>query len=513
MDAHICSALDKHDGQKPVYEAYSIRLPLDSTETNRTTKLLGITGRLNIAEVGDAVVSEAERDSDQSDLATMHLDAIEQFRARHKRTWPSRIIRGNGRSYEQDLDKRCKKLPLKVQEAIHSLLQDKAEYTSSRYRTRTYTVAVMRERERYRFSQSGHAAVKQHKHKMRFWKTKSVGPEGSDYLVVIRGVETKACKDEKGFARMGRYGNPWREVDEEEKRQRGRDARRRVHEERQQRRYQPPSYRSRSRSRSYSPPSDRDPEVRARRYISRSRACARSPPPMERPFSSLGESCFYRPRPRTPSPFRTSSYYPPPPPPPFTAPRPQYRPQYAAPPPPPPLYNNPTPTYAPHHFGLNTHNCTACDAIFPCSHFPRRPGVACTRPITSRDGIISHPPCFICMARDQRPASFGPPYLGPMAIPTAPMYPEVSWGPRYYPGPPPLPSSPPPPPPPPQNHVINLSCPAPGPPPYPVPGVFGMETDEDDDAATDIESEGVPEPEDDERTAVAGEGSLTGKDD
>ncbi|KAK5656901.1 hypothetical protein OQA88_4452 [Cercophora sp. LCS_1] len=490
---------DKHDGQKPVYEAYNIRLPLDDKETNETSKLFGITTRRhNIAGFANPTVRNL--DCDQSELASMHLQALEQARSKTKRCWPSRILRGKAKSYEQDLDERCRGLPLQVQEAMHRLLQDKEWATSTRYRVRTYTVAVMRERERYRFAQTEHADAAKPKHKVRFWKNKPVAPEGLDYFVVIRGAETKVCKDEKGFTQIFRRDNPWREVDIEENRQRERDERRKRAEERRERRYQPPSYRS---SRSYSPPRNRNYEVRARRYIDRSRAGAHAAPPVQlfphpapipRPVFT-NATPFYGnrppPPPRSPSPLSPTSYCPPPPPPPFAWPRPQYVP----PPPPPPLYNPPTPTYGPSHFGLQTPHCVACQQTAACMHFPRA-GAVCTRPITARDGIISHPPCFICMARDQRPVPFGGPPYGSMPMPVQPM--DEPW------------SSAPPPPPPPQSHIINLSCPAPGPPPYPVPGAFGLETDEE--AATDIESEvGSDDQGDDERTAVAGEGSLAGK--
>lgn len=221
----------------------------------------------------------------------MHLNAVEQYQVAHRRGWASRILRGKPKTYEQDLDQRCRKLPLSIQALINQLLSQREDQCSTKYRRRKWTVAVMQEHG-FRFSGAEHVPLPTPK-KARFWKSaKPRQPGQVTYLVVIRGVETKVCEDARGFTKIFRGDNPWLDVDREEFRRKARETHLRRAEERRKRRCaspsfypdlrnrsssgsesdgrrsrSPPSYRTR---RDYSPASD-SAEERARRYIQRSR--------------------------------------------------------------------------------------------------------------------------------------------------------------------------------------------------------------------------------------------------
>lgn len=222
----------------------------------------------------------------------------------HRRSWAARILRGKPKTYEQDLDERCRKLPLSIQALINQLLSLRGDQCSTKYRRRTWTVAVLQE-QGFRFSEAEPGPPPAPK-KGRFWKSpKPRQPGQVTYLVVIRGVEAKVCEDARGFTRVFRGDNPWVDVDREEFRRKAREARLRRSEERRKRRCaspslypelrgrssfesefdghrsrSPPSYHTR---RDYSPASN-SAEERARRYIQRSRNAPprvpSAPPPM-----------------------------------------------------------------------------------------------------------------------------------------------------------------------------------------------------------------------------------------
>jgi len=434
------SFLDREDGQKPVYEAWGLRLPADELIQRSTWSFLGA-GSGSYSD-GAAVVRSSMH-GEQSDLAKMHLGALEEFQKKNRGGWASRMLKGKRKTYEQHIDERCRKLPLAIQEAIYDLLETRGHHCSTMYRNRKWTVAVMGERERYRFGKPELAETK--RHRLRFWKNS--GPaELLDYFVVIRGSEIDACADPRGFSRFLGFTNPWMEVDIEEVRQMGRERvrmfdeqREKIAAERRKRSLSPPSYwdwRDRSpsperepdRRRYQSPPSyrprrDRSPmsepetEVEARRYIRMTRAAARNAPPsvpMAPEMSQQRAECRYAPPPltRSPSPYTDRS---------FSRPRVPYvedntwttAPQYDQ-----VTYPRPTVSvYAPQHFGVpsfdvdgdsmydephqnypppRTPVCIACQVTPECGHYSR--SRVCDRPINWRDDIATHPPCFICMA-------------------------------------------------------------------------------------------------------------------
>jgi len=142
----------------------------------------------------------------------MHVRALGEHQAKHRRCWASRVLGRKSKTYEQDIDKRCRRLPMPAQDAIMRLLNDRTKASSTSSHTRTWTVVVMREQLSHRFASSELSDVD--RHKFRFWKNPS--KDMLEYFVVIRGSETRACPPEKnGFQVFRPYRNPWRFVDHE----------------------------------------------------------------------------------------------------------------------------------------------------------------------------------------------------------------------------------------------------------------------------------------------------------
>lgn len=390
------SCLGEDDGEMAVYEAWAIRRSLDD---EAITHFLGATIWSNMT-LEEAIASP--EDKSQPELANLHISAIEAYHAKHRRRcWASRILRGKSTTYDQHLDKRCRAVPLNIQECIFNLLNRRSASTSTRYRDRTWSVAVLRQRERYRFASAEMQETK--RHRLRPWKKDRSGT--LDYYVVIRGVSTKVAPEGKGLVRTKIGSNPWRDVDRAEESRRWSDARTRERNSREKRSHSPPSYRdsrSPSRARTLSVPSCRrasyapsetDAESRARRHIRMSRyppPPAPQPPapfPRRRP-SSRELSAFTRPTVsmEVPIPYAPQHYgianRPAPP-----SPRPVNQPQ-----------NTSTPTPAPPQ-----PSCLACLATPSCSHVPRTP--VCNRFINWKDGTPTHPGCFICMATGYVPFS------------------------------------------------------------------------------------------------------------
>lgn len=505
------------DGDKPVYEAWGVRIFGD--EFGPKSTFLG-------TSAADVDVKPAMQ-GEQGELAKMHLDAIAEYQRRNKGL-VGRVFRRKSKTYEQHIDERCRKLPLIIQDAIYDLLERRGQDCSTRYRTRTWTVAVMRQRERFRFARTELAETK--RHRLRFWKNTSPA-EYQDYHFVIRGSVTAACADPRGFSQPLNFGNPWVKPDAElaYRMCQERDRKAKIAHECRQPSPSPPSYRNwRGRSASpddelrrmryRSPPSyrhrhDRSPspepetEAEARRYIRMTRAAARSappsvpmapepqyqppapryaPPPLTRSPSLYTDRLFSRPRIpyveddswSVTDPYDQTSY-----------PRPSVR------------------KYAPHHFGFptcdidndslydeqrdpiaGTPECIACQVTPECGHYSR--SRVCDRPVNWRDGRATHPPCFICMAMaapESRPNPFGPALA------------NLSQN-NFFGHPPPVPP------------CANMGCTVPScmswtssvPPPYPpterAASANGAGDGEGNDL-TDIESDGG-EQDDGERTAV-----------
>ncbi|EAQ86366.1 hypothetical protein CHGG_07619 [Chaetomium globosum CBS 148.51] len=495
--------LKREEQDSVVYEAWNVYYYPARREAHYGRKAFGIT-----SQSFDEIASRTElrrQPSVQSELADMHLHAIEEFRAEHKRCWAARAFRGKGKTYEQHLEEKCRAAPAEVRKTVTDLLFDKGKATSNRYRTRTWTVVAMREQLQDRFAETDFTEVK--RHKVRFWKNPKP-QEHLLYTVVIRGAGTKVVPEGQDWlTTFSPTSNPWLYCDNDERRRRTREERERRDAARQKRRTlspsfrapspsyraQSPSYRARSvsrrtRTRSFSPPSYRSwrsrydsppPSVRYSR--SDSPPPYRSSSPRASPLPSRSPSVRIRVVPRyTPTNFDDTPF-PPTPPESFTPPpgvSAYHRPGMFAPPPPPPfpapytpgpattspfqprppmpaypmitgglpaprITDPPTPTHCP--------NCRSTGTA-PCAHYPRTQ--PCRRPVLWHAGIAYHPPCRRTLPRHTphqqapTPASTStspPPYPAP---PPAGTYPHphqqqhTTITPFHIPPPPMVPTSP-----------------------------------------------------------------------
>ncbi|KAL2018131.1 hypothetical protein VTK56DRAFT_1207 [Thermocarpiscus australiensis] len=438
--------LNRDEQNKSVYEAWNIHFFPDRRVAAAVCKVLGI--RIENYEIVDGNADVWPKPSAQSELAEMHLRAIEEFRTKNKRCWAARAYRGRGRTYERDLEERCRELPHEVRAALTQLVLDRGRASSTRYRTRTWTVVALREQLRHRYAETGFTDVK--RHKIRFWKNPSP-EEPVLYTVVIRGAETKAHQDENGIKTFGRLSNPWMDADHEEihrksqKQHQQRETLRRKSPEMSpayraggERYASPPSYRS-GRNCYASPP----PPIRNRRYESpppyRSRpghspartpspsVCVRLlpkfgrstdnapvPPTARGPFiSPPGLSAYNRPT-MASAPLPTTydrSFHPRPP---TVNPGIRYPPRPAAR----PLFG-PYPGNGADYPGARR-NCVACwsPRTQPCGHCSQ--SLICCRPIRLLGGALYHPPCFTCLAYNKFPGPASVPPAAPSASPLTP---------------------------------------------------------------------------------------------
>lgn len=387
----------------------------------------------------------------QSELADMHLNAIENFRAEHKRSWATRPFRGKGKTYEQYLDGKCRGMPAEVRKTVTDLLFDKGKATSNRYRTRTWTVVAMREQLQDRFVEPDFTEVK--RHKVRFWKNPKP-QEHLLYTVLIRGAETKVVPDGQDcLTTFSPTSNPWLRCDNDDRRRRTREERERRAARRQKRRTLSPSFRApspsssyrdrslsrRARTRSVSPPSyrsrqnrDDSPPPLVRYSRSDSPPPYRSSSPRASPLPSRSPSVRIRVVPRyTPTHFDDAPF-PPTPPESYTPPpdvSAYHRPGMFATPPPPPFPapyptgpatgspfqpRPPMPVYPMLTSGLPASratdpptppHCLNCRATGtpPCVHHPR--ALPCRRPVAWYAGVSYHPPCVACATRPAPPGA------------------------------------------------------------------------------------------------------------
>ncbi|KAM7204744.1 hypothetical protein V8F20_003528 [Naviculisporaceae sp. PSN 640] len=254
--------------QKHVLEYWKLAVVPPRTEITGGKKVLGV----NIQEWDhyEGSVTKVGVAKNQSELSEIYQSAVASYEGKARRSWPARVVRGKAKSYEQDLEKRCDRLPLEVKDSIEELLEDRAAYTSSLYRRREWTVVHMEERSIHRFTRTQGAKVR--RHKLRFWK--KAKPQLSEFHIIIRGAETGQAEAENGYTTPGEFTNPWSDFDDEE-----RQVRR---QERLRNRSRDNRSRARSFSRSISRPRERS------RYR---RSDVESSPPRER-----------RPLPRSPSP-------------------------------------------------------------------------------------------------------------------------------------------------------------------------------------------------------------------
>lgn len=201
---------------QPVYEAWVLCM---SHETDHDVTKLTSCGVdfLSARDEEKPFVVSGSESYDQQELSDMTLASVDSYHAATKRGFAARLFRGKPKTYEQDLDERLRKLPMALQSNLHDLLRNREEATSNRFRRRDWTVVMMREQYRYRFA---NAAPEQVKKKKGLWKGKD--PRRVEYLFVIKGAEGKVAADDKGMYQPSEFGNPWRRVDDEEKRLRER---------------------------------------------------------------------------------------------------------------------------------------------------------------------------------------------------------------------------------------------------------------------------------------------------
>ncbi|OIW30202.1 hypothetical protein CONLIGDRAFT_359284 [Coniochaeta ligniaria NRRL 30616] len=231
--------LPKADGNKDVYEAWTVYLSSDYNEPISASRFCGIPTVKEYDSFQGSVSSISEL-YDQKDLMDMYLKSLDKYKSKHKRSWPSRLVRGTARSYEDDIDSRIRKLPNAVQSEICHLLGDREDASSNRFHNRAWTVVMMQEQLHRRFADANPKAIDK-RHRVRFWKNPGKN-EPTEYFVVIRGREGRRVTDQKGQTEFKRFENPWHLADAAEARRKTREHLDKLREKRAKTIF-PPSYR------------------------------------------------------------------------------------------------------------------------------------------------------------------------------------------------------------------------------------------------------------------------------
>ncbi|KAH8755713.1 hypothetical protein F5883DRAFT_570603 [Diaporthe sp. PMI_573] len=196
---------------QPVYEAWVLCMSHDTDhEVTRLTSC-GVDILSSYDEERPFVVTRTETYGQQQ-LSDMTLASVNSYHAANKRGFAARLFRGKPKTYEQNLDERLGKLSMSLQSELNGLLRNREEATSNRFRRRDWTVVMMREQYRYRFANATPEQVK----KKGLFKGKD--SRRVEYLFVIKGAEGRVAADDKGMHQPREFGNPWKVVDEEEKR-------------------------------------------------------------------------------------------------------------------------------------------------------------------------------------------------------------------------------------------------------------------------------------------------------
>ncbi|KAL1838440.1 hypothetical protein VTJ49DRAFT_2663 [Mycothermus thermophilus] len=287
--------LKRGEEDKAVYEAWNLTFRPGVSERFEGRRLSTFGARRVRHWDHDDRIELKMQPSTQSELAEMHLQAVEAYETKHARCWPARAVCGSGRTYEEELDLRCRALPQKIRKVVNDLLNERATNTSNRYRRRIWTVVAMREQLQDRFAHADHTEVKHHK--LRFWKNPKP-EEPMLYTFIIRGAVAKVADTEDGFNAFVTTLNPWSVPDNAEACRRERERSQRRLEQRVKRRppvsrSPSPSIRSRSplssartwqtpRSRSASPPPYRSTSFRSGPTSYTATARSESPPPYRR---------------------------------------------------------------------------------------------------------------------------------------------------------------------------------------------------------------------------------------
>lgn len=203
--------VDKADGQKEVFECWNLFIVPDRKKIISGTKVLGI----NFKEWDHlrGSVSAVSQVKTQSELAETYRTAIASHESSTRCSWPSRVVRGRAESYEQDLEKRCRKLPPQLKDSIRDLLWERGYASSTAHHERTWTVVHMEERWVHRFTRTKGAKVD--RHKVRFWKNPKT-EQMTECFVIIRGGETGTPDAKTGYTRPDVSSNPWVDVDTRE---------------------------------------------------------------------------------------------------------------------------------------------------------------------------------------------------------------------------------------------------------------------------------------------------------
>ena len=260
------SRVDPADGQKQVFECWKLFIVPDRQKIISGTKVLGI--EFQAWDHVKGSVSAVSLVKTQPELAELYQTAIASHEASNQRSLPSRIVRGRGQSYEQDLETRCSKLPPQLKDSIRDLLLERGYASSTTHHQRTWTVVFMEERWVHRFTRAQGAKVD--RHKVRFWKNPKT-QQMTECFVVIRGGETGTPDAKTGYTRPNVFSNPWADADFRENSRMLRQERAQDRIERTRRRARSIS-RSRDRSRHRWFDSDAAPPSRDRRQTMRDRS-------------------------------------------------------------------------------------------------------------------------------------------------------------------------------------------------------------------------------------------------
>lgn len=188
----------KESPSQPVYEAWKLHFAGHNESTQRVS-LCGLpifTGR----NEDPTAVDWANQPYAQQGLQ----DMVEAAATSSKRSFVSRLFHSS--TYEQDLDTRARQMPVVIQDALLSLLDDRNRACSSQRHVREWKVVLLREQRRDHFTGTTPGPTRR-----RFWRSKQPN-WNTEYFLVIRGAAIRSA-DNGDFFIAGRHHNPWRRAD------------------------------------------------------------------------------------------------------------------------------------------------------------------------------------------------------------------------------------------------------------------------------------------------------------
>ncbi|KAL8298651.1 hypothetical protein RB597_007323 [Gaeumannomyces tritici] len=204
----------EEDPLKPVYEGWTIHVSPKEEDVTDGKRVLGIKTVQHFTRNPGGRPSVLFTTHTQKELATMHMDALDEYHGSHRSSGGClpvrRLLRRHTSrsSYDDNVDERIRKLPAAVQDEISTLLQDRGRCSSSATRKREFTVAIVREQLHHHFASTEPTPAR--RHRLRWWKDNTRGRELQYFLVLI-GRQTQ--HDSEGLPAYTRLTNPWREVD------------------------------------------------------------------------------------------------------------------------------------------------------------------------------------------------------------------------------------------------------------------------------------------------------------